>query len=199
MKFKGYYEDLLGTPERIRLLQLLLRFPTKGFTANEAAGLTGISAMGTWRILKKFYAYGIVTYRRVGKSHDWHLKPDHLLVKKLQVLAQEDALDELTRMLLGAVKGHGVYKIVLFGSVARHVERPDSDLDVLVLVKTADEKERVEKLLLDVSLPILDLFSNRLAPIVLTERQFKEKKEAGMALLDEIKTDGIILFEAEGK
>ncbi len=195
MKFKGYFEDVLGTPERVRLLQLFLRFPGKGFTANEAAGLIEISPMGAWRILKKFYTYGLVMNRRVGKSDDWHLRPDHLLVKKLQVLAQEDALDEMSRLLVGAVKGTGVYKLVLFGSVARHEERPDSDIDVLVLVKTLEEKEKVHELLLDLSLKFIDLFANRLAPVIFTEKEFKEKQESGLVLLAEIKKDGVVLFE----
>jgi len=195
MKFTNYLEDVLGSPEKVRLLRLFLRYPTKGFTANEAARLTGLSAMGAWRIAQKFEHYGIISKRRVGKSDDWRLQPGHFLVRKLGVLAEEDAMEELRRRIQGALRGVVIEKIILFGSIARHEERPDSDLDVWVLVKTEKDRQMATEKLLDLSVTLLSVFSNRLAPIIYTERQWKEKQKANLALLDDIKKDGIILFE----
>lgn len=198
MRFHGYLEDVLGSREKVRLLRLFLRFPSRGFSANEAARLAGCSPMGAWRIAKEFEAQGLVFRKRVGASDDWQLSSKHHLAGTLSCLASENALDAVSRLLVKKMKGKGVVKIILYGSVARKDERANSDLDVLFLVQTAGKKKKLEGPLLDVSLDVSDRFGNRLSPWVLTEGEFKEKLESGSPLALSIQKEGHVLHVGEG-
>ena len=184
----------MGSREKVRLLRLFLSFPSRGFSANEAGRLAGLSPMGAWRIAKEFEVQGLVFRKRVGASDDWQLSFKHYLVGTLSALASENALDFLSRLLIEKVKGKGVVKIVLYGSVARVEERANSDLDVLFLVRSAEKKEKLEEVLLDASLVVSDLFGNRLSALVLSEREFKEKLDSGSPLALNIKKEGKVLY-----
>jgi uncharacterized protein len=62
------------------------------------------------------------------------------MVRLVQRSAQE-LIDEVTRRLAAAAPGA---KVVLFGSRARGEERPNSDLDLLVIKRDAVENPRAE-------------------------------------------------------
>lgn len=194
MRFHEFYEDVLGSREKTRLLTLFLKFPTKIFTASEAAGLIGISGTSAWRIARQFESQGLLFRQRIGPSDAWQLRGRHFIVKNLQGLTA-DPWDLLTKKVLNRLKGVGLVKIVLFGSMARKDERPDSDIDLLVVIQSERNKEKVNQLLLDAAVELIDLFGNRLSPVIYSTKEYSEKIGSAMPLVKEIKNEGIVLFE----
>ena len=70
----------------------------------------------------------------------------------------------------------------------------DSDIDLFILVKNIENQESLEAPLDKLSRECLDIFGNRLAPYILTEKQFKEKQN--LSLISEI-NKGIPLYPQE--
>ncbi len=194
MRFHAFHEDVLGSREKVRLLTLFLKFPRKIFTANEAAGLTGITGTGAWRIAKQFESQGLLFRQRIGHSDAWQLREGHFLAKNLQALTA-DPWQVLRKKLEQKLKGVGLVKIVLFGSMARKEERPDSDVDLLVVIKSKKDKEKASRQLLDLTVELLDLYGNRLSPVIFSEKELLEKTDSGMELIKETKKEGVVLFE----
>ena len=83
-------------------------------------------------------------------------------------------------------------KIILFGSYARGNERPDSDLDLLVIEKKtkdrAAEMVRLRRVLSPLRIPV-DV-------IVISEAVFEEWLDTPGNLMYEINSEGKVLYEA---
>lgn len=90
MKFHGFLEELLGSKAKISILRTLIRFPAKSFTGRELARLVNISASRTLEILRLFKEYGLVNQSQIGKTLQWNLNSQGLLVKEIsQILSME--------------------------------------------------------------------------------------------------------------
>jgi|GEM_PF-708052 len=193
VKFHGVLEGLFGSPVRTKVFALFLRFPTKPFSGREVARLCGLSSMAAWHAIKAFEAEGLVHRARVGSSDVLTLNPKHFLVKKSGFLANLDGLafGELTKVLLDSLPTDRVVRMYLYGSVARKEERPTSDIDVLVIVRRAKDKELVVEWSGRAALKVVDLFGNALSVVAFTEDEFGKD----LNLFKEVRKDGVILFE----
>jgi predicted nucleotidyltransferase len=183
-------EEIFGTGERIKILRVLTRYP-KEYTSRELSGYCGVSVRGTIDILTLFERYGFIKSRRVGKSILWKLNENHHLTKLLIMptfKAEKYSIENLKREISMVVKKFPVENAVIYGSVARGDERPDSDIDLLLVVKKRGKF--VDELQNKLRGKILEFFGNTLSILVCTEKEYK-KISAG--LKKELEK-GIIVF-----
>jgi len=101
----------------------------------------------------------------------------------------QKAIDEIVRQI---VEKFQPQKIVLFGSYARGNPRPESDVDLLVVMETS-LKETKQALVIDQSLE-RDLFGLDL--IVRTPQNLAKRTAMGDSFLKEVTTQGKVLYEA---
>jgi len=101
----------------------------------------------------------------------------------------QKAIDDIVRQI---VKKFRPQKIILFGSYARGNPRPESDVDLLVVMETS-LKETRQALLIDQSLE-RDLFGLDL--IVHTPGNLAKRIAMGDSFLQEVTKKGKVLYEA---
>ncbi len=89
------------------------------------------------------------------------------------------------RERVAALLGDNLLRIVLFGSRARGEGHEESDLDLLVLVRSYDSAER--RRVLDVAADVDDETELRLSPIVMDQERF----DASAPLHDAVMRDGV--------
>jgi predicted nucleotidyltransferase len=99
------------------------------------------------------------------------------------------AIDDVIRQIAEKFEPE---KIILFGSYARGNPRPESDVDLLVVMDTP-LREVQQEILIQQSLE-MDLFGLDL--IVQTPRKLQERVALGDSFLREILRDGIVVYEA---
>jgi len=104
-------------------------------------------------------------------------------------------LEDLKKVLLRNLSETLIKRVVLFGSIAEGSERINSDIDVLVLVKDKQSKEKLETEIEKLSNICFEAYGNRLAPYILTEQEMKQKKN--LRIISEV-DKGIQIFP-EGK
>ena len=100
----------------------------------------------------------------------------------------QEAIDEVASQIAEKFKPH---KIILFGSYARGNPRPESDVDILVVMET-NLKESQQSLEIRRYLNIffgLDL-------ILYTPEHLKERIEMGDYFVQDILSEGMVLYEA---
>jgi predicted nucleotidyltransferase len=66
-----------------------------------------------------------------------------------------------------------ITSIAVFGSIQRKEERASSDIDLLVLVGSSDEKKPAEESFNGINDAIVSKFSNVIAPYIQTVNEFK--------------------------
>lgn len=99
------------------------------------------------------------------------------------------AIQEITRRLISEAQPT---KLILFGSFARGVTGPDSDIDILVIEKTVESKYaemvRLRKTLRGILFPI-DV-------LVVSEQEFKERSTYPSNVYYWANLEGKVLYEA---
>ncbi len=194
MRFHNLVLGVLGNAAGVLVLAEFMRFPKKVFSGREVAVQAGLSPMGGWRALKNLEAQGVISRLRIGRSDAWKLNEGHFLAQRLAPVfsLERDAMGELAGLLKKHLPRGKVEKAYVFGSVARGEERPQSDIDVLVIVRSSKDKDVVLEAAGSAALEALALFSNHLSVLVFSKSELPGK--AGN-LLAEVRKEGKLLID----
>jgi predicted nucleotidyltransferase len=182
MRFHDTLDDLFGNTLRVRVLRALTRSPGQRFTGRELARCCDGSPSQTIAALQALEESGVVLREVAGPSHVWRLSTSHVLASRLiQLFDGEAELTEiLKREVKAATSGPEIQRAWLFGSVARREEIPRSDVDLLVQVRSAADKTRVEEKLGLLSPQFAIKFGNPLSSVVLTRSQVLGPRKPGL-------------------
>jgi predicted nucleotidyltransferase len=195
MRFHDTLDDVLGNPVRVRLLRILTRNPAQGCTGRDLARRCAISPSQTIAALEQLESSGVVFREVAGRSHVWRLSREHVLVPMLTSLFQgeRESLETLRVELKGAIRNLPVEHAWIFGSVARGDERPTSDVDFLVQVRTRGEKERVEASLSAISAQFALRYGNPLSTLVVDPAGSRRPSNPG--LLERVLKEGVEVLD----
>lgn len=149
-----------------RMLETLLKFPSRQFTISELAREAGVPFASAWRLVKKWTPAGIIETGRVGKSVTVKLRSSEYVksfasILNASVSPQAFAANALTRTLS---KDGRVKEAFLFGSVAGGSEKLESDVDVALLAGNGFD---ANKLLFDA----FEKHGVKLVPIVFSSKR----------------------------
>jgi predicted nucleotidyltransferase len=178
MRFHGLAEGILASSARVKVIATLLSSPQADWSGSamaRAAGVTPRWAIDTLRLLE---SHGVVHAARTPPSWRWTVNRRHVLFRGLLPLASLDraAQAALEKELRRAVQTIRPTAAVWYGSTARGDERPGSDIDLLVVVPRARDKAGAMDALSRHGSRIFWTFGNRLAPAVLSKREFQERR-----------------------
>lgn len=200
MQFTNIIEKLISQPTKIKILRFLVLHKPE-MTGRELAKFCGVSHMQAYRILNEFELQGIITKVRVGKSHLFKLNEKNIIVKifiKEIFEKEKNLLKKILNDVLCKIKDK-ILSAVVFGSVAEGKERPDSDVDLCVLVKDKNIIKLVEKELADIEIEFYEQTGNRLSPMVLSLNELQRKIETNKTLFSKIIAGKIIYGKPIGE
>jgi predicted nucleotidyltransferase len=180
MQFHESCVSVLKSEAKLKIAEFLLNHEAS-MSEREIASVLGISHMSVNRIMQELAEMNLVHYTTVGKAHLWKVNHRSFAYKALErfmgsLKAMPDPLSGLRGVILKHLPKSLVKRAVLFGSIAKAKEKPDSDIDLFILVKNAQDQKALEGSIEKLSNECLDVFGNRLAPYILTEKQYNEKK-----------------------
>jgi predicted nucleotidyltransferase len=166
----------------------------------EIASILNVSHMSINRMMKDLADINFVNFVTIGKVHLWRVNRRSYAFEILSQLIKDissikSPLEDLKKTILENLSGPLVKKVTLFGSVAKGLEKENSDIDIFILVKNLRTKKEIETLVEKLSDQCLDLYGNRLAPYILTEHEVKQKKN--LSVIKEI-NQGIQIFPDGG-
>jgi len=147
----------------------------------EIASILKVSHMSVNRTMRELADMNFVNFVVVGKAHLWRVNRKSYAFKVLHKLIEEvseaeEPLENLKETLVKNLPKALIKRVVLFGSLAKGSERPDSDIDIFIVVKNNQDKQKLEGFLDKLSNICLEVYGNRLAPYVLTEKEVSQKK-----------------------
>jgi predicted nucleotidyltransferase len=85
-------------------------------------------------------------------------------------------LESLVKTLKDGLKAGGAEKALLYGSIAKGTENPDSDIDLLIVAGDEKGKKQLEPHLAGLEKQCLKLYGNPLSAVVLTEKEYEAGK-----------------------
>jgi predicted nucleotidyltransferase len=185
-------DEVLRSWSHVAVLRALLD-TTSGCTGNEVARLSGMHPRSALKALTSLEQLGMVHRQRGGRDHIFTLNRSHFLVKNI-VERMYAAEQEYYRMIVETIASklkRYVINATVFGSVAKHLETPLSDLDLCCIVKTEGQKESVRTLLNTDAQKLYKTFGVKVAPIIFTLDDVKKKSKT--LLVRDIQDHGILV------
>lgn len=188
-------DSILGQQSKVKILRYLLRSPAE-LNGREIARAVGLSHVKCHTALKELAKHGIVVLRTSGRTTLYRLHRDNLFVKEVLrplFVAEGKTVEKMVRTILRGLSFQPL-SLTLFGSHAKQHARPESDVDLLVVVPE-DVDIRVARRQVDgVETDVLRFFGNPLAPIVLHTGQLRRRYARGESLIAEILATGRVLY-----
>jgi DNA-binding transcriptional ArsR family regulator len=149
-----------------------------GSTGNQVARDAQMHPRSAFKALTALEVLGIVNRRRGGRDHLFTLNRDHILLESgiLPMLDVERRMIERLEAELQRLLRRRVIAAILFGSVARHEEKPESDVDLCCIVDGERSKGMAQDALHASAPVIYRRFGAKLAPIFFTTAEFQRKR-----------------------
>jgi len=137
---------VFGAPSHVALLRALSG-AGRGLTGREVARAAGVAQRAAMEGLARLEGAGLVRRTPAGRAYLYELRRDHRLVRGgiLPLLDLEAEIRTGVFARLRETFGKGVVSGCVFGSTARGEERPESDLDILLIVERKGEEDLLQK------------------------------------------------------
>jgi predicted nucleotidyltransferase len=151
----------------------------KTFTLRSLAEQANVSPQEASDTLRELAELNVVSLQPVGRAFSIKLNEKSYLLKKIiepVVRAEEETLNQLIQVLKKHLSGK-VVSAAIFGSVARREEKMKSDIDLFLV---AINKERVMDAVAEAMRETEAVFGSRLNPVVMTDVEFKSKKQSDL-------------------
>jgi predicted nucleotidyltransferase/biotin operon repressor len=193
MRFHRPLTELLGSPIRVDLLRVLAQARGDLLSGRELARRVSASPSQVNEHLRSLAAQGVVRSQTLGRVHGWSLSTEHALADSLRQLFEVEPalLNELRTKLEATLRPLPVERAILFGSVARGEERPESDIDLFIETRGTTEKEQVADALSRASQKFALRFGNPLSNLILTRAEVG--RGSNRELLVSIEQEGLRL------
>ncbi|MBU4176004.1 MAG: nucleotidyltransferase domain-containing protein [Actinomycetia bacterium] len=195
MRFHEPLNDILGNKVQVKLLRVLVR--TKGsFTGRELARLIGYSQNQTRLALEELERNGLVVRQSAGRAYLYSLDNENIVISDFleEGFRLEDALLNRLATVYFEEMGSNLVSVILFGSIAKGEERPESDVDLVLIVKDKANLKVIEDHASEASLKVTRRFGNQASAILVKKADFEKKMKQKKGLWREIADTGIELF-----
>jgi predicted nucleotidyltransferase len=177
-------DDILGSRAKLCVLRVL--FAQDGLSGREIARRAGLSPRAASLALTQLAGLGILHRQPLGGTHRFTIsRQRHLVGAALGGLFREEKSLAYTmgRRIMQAIGRHKCVCVAIFGSYARGDARPQSDLDVLVLLADRRRVPAVKEALQSEAAGFHELFGLHLAPYVVGAAEFACRLKAGDKLM----------------
>jgi predicted nucleotidyltransferase len=172
-------EQALGAKSKVAALRVLINSKI-GFSGSSVAKRAGMGLLAIQNALADLEGLGLVEVERGSVEHRYRLNfKHHLVVHGLRALfeAERGMMKALARELRPLLEDH-VVGAGLFGSFAQGRAVPGSDIDLLVIVETLKERERVSALLSDELPKLSKQYGLPIQPVIYERRRLSNSSGA---------------------
>jgi len=191
MRIHQPLNKILNNETKVKVLRFLYSNDIE-WSGRRIAREIQISPATCHKALQELYLEGIVLLRNVGKTYLYQFNHENYVAKELlhPLFKKEERLLKVISRLLRdefseKVKER-IVSIALFGSVEKREDRPDSDIDLLVLVPRAKDKEKLERAFDNLNEKTVRLFGKVVSPYIESVSEFRRKYRQGLPVVREI-------------
>ena len=198
MKFHNTLEEIFSSKVKIAVIKLMCLNPERKYSGREMARLLSISASRVSEVLELFRKNAMVNRERVGKAAQWGLNKESILVNEVSGLInlERKIYKELkSRIYETLIREKSILKVILYGAVARKKEKPESDIDLFILVKTKKDKELAAELVGKLNKYLLPRYGNVISGLIYSEREWKDMGRT--KIFKRIESEGEIILIRE--
>lgn len=162
---------------------MTLRNQDRQLSIRDVSRMANLSPSSAKYSLDLLYENGFVAMKKIGRSHLFKVN-DSFVAKHAKILISLSEIHNsgLVNELLS--KNNSIISIILYGSVARGEDNPDSDIDLLII-----SRNRLEKFSINSDKDL----KREITSIKYTIAEWRQKAKTDKAFYDRVIMDGISL------
>jgi predicted nucleotidyltransferase len=189
---------MFSSKVKIAVMKLMCLNPERKFSGREMARLLNQSASRVLEVLELFRKNAVVNRETVGRASQWGLNKESVVVEEVSSLINMERkiyMELKSKIYETLIREKSIQKVVLYGSVARKKEKPESDIDVFILVTTKKDKELAAELVGKLNKYLLPRYGNVISESIYSEREWKDMEKT--TLFKKIESEGEIILIKE--
>jgi predicted nucleotidyltransferase len=190
-------DKILNNEVKVKILRFLCKAEVE-WSGRQIAREIKISPAACHKALRELNNERVLLLRSVGRSYLYRLNKGNLIISKLlkPLYGRESKIpDKVYETIIRNIATLGdIASIAVFGSIKRKKERATSDIDLLVLVRNLEDKEKVEEDFGKINETIVKMFGNTISPYIQSLEEFKLKHKRGLPLVRNILKSHKLLF-----
>ena len=197
MKIHDPLDKILNNELKVKILRFLCKAEVE-WSGRQIAREIKISPAACHKALRELNNERVLLLRSVGRSYLYRLNKGNLIISKLlkPLYGRESKIpDKVYEAIIRNIATlDDIASIAVFGSIKRKKERATSDIDLLVLVRNLEDKEKVEEDFGKINEKIIKMFGNTISPYIQSLKEFKLKYKRGLPLARNILKSHKLLF-----
>lgn len=199
MRVHNPLDKVLNNEVKVKILRFLCKSEAE-WSGRQIAQEIKVSPAATHKALRELNNERVLLLRSVGKSYLYRLNKENLIISELlkplyekESKIPDEVYEAIVRSISSPVIGN-IISIAVFGSIKRKKERPTSDIDILVVVRSSANKRGVEEAFGNVNEKIMARFGNTVSVYIQTVEEFRLKYKKGVTLIKSILKSHSVLF-----
>ncbi len=194
MRFNKPLDKIFGQKSKIKILRYLVNYK-KEMGVREIADAVNLVPANASVVLKDLEKENILMKNKFGRSLVFSLNKNNFLVYSLIIplFEKERKIKKEFVEFISNRINFPYETIILFGSIAKGTERPDSDIDIAIIIKNKKKVQKIEEEILNINAEISKNFGNSISPIIFVKKEFVEKMKNNNKLINNIVKNGEVV------
>ena len=146
---------VLVSENRKKIVKTLLAYPKRQWSCSGIEEITRLPHATVFRALSGLYELGILKSIKVNRKDILYELVDSPLMKELKRIISIDriATREVATSFISKIKSKNIQSVILFGSAVKETLNPESDIDILIIMKKHDKllEEKIKNIAAEVS------------------------------------------------
>jgi len=185
----------LGSEKRKKIARTLLEYPKRQWSCSALEELTKMPHATVYRTLSGLKDFGILKSAKINKKDIIYELVSSPLAKELEraVNIGKITSKKIAKNFTNRIKSKNVHSVILYGSAAKGTSKPESDIDILVVL---GKKNRIlEEEILDIAAQMSSKANKTISAVVMDVNQMH--KEKGTSFIKSVMENMEILYGKE--
>lgn len=185
-------EHILGSKAKIKILREICKNPEREYTVDDISKVLGMPYGTAHPAIHGLIQTKILNSKKSGHSTLVSLNKSHVLMQDLSALLRQEgyAYQKIAKEFSKNVSKTKIINIILFGSVARGEVLDPGDIDLMIIHKSAFQKQGVANSIRE----LMEQYDVLISPIYISEHDFKKKIKIFDSFILNVIDEGIVLY-----
>ena len=182
---------ILSSENRKKIVKTIFQYPNRQWSCSSLEELTKVSHPTVFRTLKGLRYFGILKSTKINKKDIiYELVQNTSLIKELKRIINLEKITAKNIANLFIKKIKGVHSAILYGSSVKGNLKPQSDIDILIIVNK--HNKTLENKMFDVAAEVSSQTNKTISVVILDLKEVT--KERSSQFIKSIKADMEVLY-----
>ena len=169
---------VLGSENRKRIIKTIFEYPKRQWSCSSLEELTKISHATVFRTLDGLKDFGVLKSIKINKKDIIYELVSSPLSKELKRIINIEKITarNIANNFINKIKSKHVYSAILYGSSIKGNLKPESDIDVLIILNK--HNKNLEKKIFDIAAALSSKLNRTISIIIMDIKEINKEKDS---------------------